>query len=229
MLRSESSRDRKGEATPPVKVVGFHVEGSSPSPRDTSALLQNKMGSSASLSPVIIPPAFQVGGSGSGSVLRGERGDGQFYSCARRGMTRILAPTYKPPLSLAGRRGGAARTRGAVSAPGDCGSCHRVCAGAGHCAGCGDHGHGRSAHPDIEWHRPHGHSRGTPSHHAGPDHGKRQAAPDPGGVRPARPANGAKHAALCGHRAVCLPVPGGAASRGASGERPARAGGRPGV
>lgn len=55
----------QAKTSPPVKVVGFRVEGASPSPRDTS--LADAGGVSAvtgSPSPVIIPPAFAVSGPG---------------------------------------------------------------------------------------------------------------------------------------------------------------------
>lgn len=58
MHRGDASK-QKAEASPPVKVVGFHVEGASPSPR-TSVLSETVGSSGASLSPVIIPPSFQV-------------------------------------------------------------------------------------------------------------------------------------------------------------------------
>lgn len=45
------------KAEPPVKVVGFHVEGASPSPQPNSLRDALKTGS---MSPVMIPPSFQV-------------------------------------------------------------------------------------------------------------------------------------------------------------------------
>lgn len=50
------------KASPPVKVVGFRVEGATPSPRDTSLADAAAAASTVtgSPSPVIIPPAFGV-------------------------------------------------------------------------------------------------------------------------------------------------------------------------
>ena len=48
----------QGIDAPTRKVVGFHVEGVTPSPVD-SDVIQNAI-KSGSLSPVIIPPSFQV-------------------------------------------------------------------------------------------------------------------------------------------------------------------------
>lgn len=42
----------------PVKVVGFHVEGATPSPSSDQNMTQTLK--TGSLSPVIIPPSFQV-------------------------------------------------------------------------------------------------------------------------------------------------------------------------
>ena len=44
----------------PRKVVGFHVEGATPSSIDSESLI-NKALKTGSLSPVIIPPSFQQG------------------------------------------------------------------------------------------------------------------------------------------------------------------------
>jgi hypothetical protein len=45
---------------PAVQVVGFHVEGQTPSPRPGSILHEDKKLISGSPVPVIIPPSFQV-------------------------------------------------------------------------------------------------------------------------------------------------------------------------
>ena len=50
----------QGIDAPTRKVVGFHVEGATPSPIDSENLI-NKVLKSGSLSPVIIPPSFQQG------------------------------------------------------------------------------------------------------------------------------------------------------------------------
>ncbi|KAL4421078.1 hypothetical protein ABPG77_001373 [Micractinium sp. CCAP 211/92] len=52
--------DAQSKASPPVKVVGFRVEGATPSPRDTSLADAAGVASTVtgSPSPVIIPPAF---------------------------------------------------------------------------------------------------------------------------------------------------------------------------
>ncbi len=57
--RSESGSNRHVE--PAMQVVGFHVEGQSPSPSPTS-ILQDSLRkiSAGSPTPVIIPPSFQV-------------------------------------------------------------------------------------------------------------------------------------------------------------------------
>ncbi len=54
--------DAQSKASPPVKVVGFRVEGATPSPRDTSLADAAGVASTVtgSPSPVIIPPAFTV-------------------------------------------------------------------------------------------------------------------------------------------------------------------------
>lgn len=54
----EQGRQTPQPRTEPVKVVGFHVEGASPSPKPSTL---REAGHPSSLSPVIIPPAFQVG------------------------------------------------------------------------------------------------------------------------------------------------------------------------
>lgn len=53
----DHGRTMPQKTEPPLKVVGFHVEGASPSPRPSSLREAVKP---ASLSPVIIPPSFQV-------------------------------------------------------------------------------------------------------------------------------------------------------------------------
>ncbi|GAB4815322.1 hypothetical protein N2152v2_002368 [Parachlorella kessleri] len=68
--------------TPPVKVVGFHVEGSSPSPRPTT-LADAGREVSTSPSPVIIPPLFQ-----------GQRGEGP--------NSPVRTPSAPPGMMLTG-------------------------------------------------------------------------------------------------------------------------------
>ena len=56
------SKKNVEKASPPVKVVGFHVEGAAPSPGREVTLGEQPHGiKSNSPSPVIIPPSFQVG------------------------------------------------------------------------------------------------------------------------------------------------------------------------
>ena len=64
MPTMDPGRSKKNvEKSPPVKVVGFHVEGATPSPgRETTLGEQPPNVKSNSPSPVIIPPSFQVGG-----------------------------------------------------------------------------------------------------------------------------------------------------------------------
>lgn len=59
-IESHTMDPNKGnqQVNRPVKVVGFHVEGASPSPK-AYAPLQDSI-TRSSPSPVIIPPAFQV-------------------------------------------------------------------------------------------------------------------------------------------------------------------------
>lgn len=56
--RPDLSRTSTQGIDAPLKVVGFHVEGASPSPSDPT--LREIDLKSGSLSPVMIPPAFQV-------------------------------------------------------------------------------------------------------------------------------------------------------------------------
>lgn len=56
--RPDLSRTSTQGIDAPVKVVGFHVEGTSPSPSSDTVLKEAVK--SGSLSPVIIPPSFQV-------------------------------------------------------------------------------------------------------------------------------------------------------------------------
>lgn len=69
--------DAQSKASPPVKVVGFRVEGASPSPRETS--LADAAGAASTVtgspSPVIIPPAF-TGQSRGGDATPTMRGAG---------------------------------------------------------------------------------------------------------------------------------------------------------
>lgn len=53
-----TSTQSQGIDAPTRKVVGFHVEGASPSPSNND-MIKNAI-KSGSLSPVIIPPSFQV-------------------------------------------------------------------------------------------------------------------------------------------------------------------------
>ena len=54
--------DAQQAASPALKVVGFHVEGASPSPRDSPLLGEAPTNLTGSPSPVIIPPTFQASG-----------------------------------------------------------------------------------------------------------------------------------------------------------------------
>lgn len=54
-------KKQDAKTSPPVKVVGFRVEGATPSPRDTSLADAGAASTvTGSPSPVIIPPAFAV-------------------------------------------------------------------------------------------------------------------------------------------------------------------------
>lgn len=54
-------KKQDSKTSPPVKVVGFRVEGATPSPRDTSLADAGAASTvTGSPSPVIIPPAFVV-------------------------------------------------------------------------------------------------------------------------------------------------------------------------
>jgi len=54
-------KKQDAKTSPPVKVVGFRVEGATPSPRDTSLADVGAASTvTGSPSPVIIPPAFAV-------------------------------------------------------------------------------------------------------------------------------------------------------------------------
>lgn len=55
---SMTGQSSQGIDAPTRKVVGFHVEGATPSPQNDELMKQNIK--SGSLSPVIIPPSFQV-------------------------------------------------------------------------------------------------------------------------------------------------------------------------
>lgn len=53
-------RRSDGSLLPHMQVVGFHVEGATPSPIVGSTLLSSLPAGAGSPSPVIIPPTFQV-------------------------------------------------------------------------------------------------------------------------------------------------------------------------
>jgi hypothetical protein len=61
-MRPQGQRQGDAHLVPQQQIVGFHVEGQSPSPSPAS-ILQDSMNaiSSGSPTPVIIPPQFQVG------------------------------------------------------------------------------------------------------------------------------------------------------------------------
>lgn len=55
-------RSESGNNEPAVQVVGFHVEGQSPSPSPGPSILADSLRkiSAGSPTPIIIPPSFQV-------------------------------------------------------------------------------------------------------------------------------------------------------------------------
>jgi translation initiation factor eIF-2B subunit delta len=97
-----SNQPRKTDGTnvpsksPPVKVVGFHVEGAAPSPRDTALEEAIKLSKNAagSPSPVIIPPAFN-------QDKQQQAGDAASPQSASKKQQPLLPPTIpestKPP------------------------------------------------------------------------------------------------------------------------------------
>ncbi len=72
MARATSDMAGKDQLQPAVQVVGFHVEGGSPSPALHPSLLAGMM-TAGSPTPVIIPPTFQVRGALGATASLGAR------------------------------------------------------------------------------------------------------------------------------------------------------------